>query len=380
VTVTIGGLIIDTTSTFTQTGGTLSTVTSGNIAITSEGTSTLQTITSAGALTLNKKTAAATYTLDGFVMTVPGALTINAGATLKLGGADTTINNTTGTFENAGILELDGDETLTAFVIDTNTGTTKYARTTNINLPTLSPYYHLIIEPDSGTPVYTLQEAITVNGDLDVTAGTLEATATDIISVDGTLTIGATGIINATSTALDINADAITSNAAGSITTTTSGTINIDYLNGAGAYTLGVVSTGNGSAISVGTAFAPSSLTIDGAVTVNGSAAIKLLTGGALTINNTVSHTSGSPSSQMHFGNITTQPSSITFNATIGDSNTWQIDIYSDGAITQDGHITGAMWIRNFPDYDDNDVGEFIHLSGTISGPLYIYQTSAINP
>ena len=124
-----------------------------------------------------------------------------------------------------GKLELEGGETLSTAPTLNATSTVEYNDTTaNRNLKDWT-YGHLTINATGRTVTMGVSE--TMLGDLNITDGTLE-TAGFTVEVDGTLTIGATGIINATSTNIDINADAINSNAAGTIKTTTSGTIDID--------------------------------------------------------------------------------------------------------------------------------------------------------
>jgi hypothetical protein len=193
ITAASGNLTIATSGTFTQTGGTISTTTSGNISITSEGSSTLQTVTSAGALTLSKYTTSATYSCNGYTITVPGVLTINTGVTLDLGGSDTTVNNTGGSFDNKGTLQLEGDEVLTALTNDTGEGTVKYDGAGNYTgLKAGNNYYNLTF---NGTGTWVLNAALDTNEDLTITAGTLNANGKGITvgcnwSNTGTFTAG----------------------------------------------------------------------------------------------------------------------------------------------------------------------------------------------
>jgi hypothetical protein len=115
-------------------------------------------------------------------LTVSGNLTVGTGSTFDVHGKSTTV---TGTFENAGTLALSGDETTMSLTNDTDSGLVDYVGTGSYTgLKAGNSYHDVTFNGAGGT--WTLNNALTVNGDLALTAGTLDASATNYgISVAG---------------------------------------------------------------------------------------------------------------------------------------------------------------------------------------------------
>ena len=110
-------------------------------------------------------------------------LTINSDAILDLDGHDLTL---TGDFSNDGTLRLQGNETLIGFTNDTDSGVVEYdGAGTYATLVAGFDYYDLLF---TGTGSWTLTGALTVNNNLTVSSGTLDAASVGI-SVGNTTTI-----------------------------------------------------------------------------------------------------------------------------------------------------------------------------------------------
>ncbi len=117
-------------------------------------------------------------------------LTINTGATLSLDGNNLTVS---GTYSNSGTLQLNGDETTVSLTNDSDSGLTKFVKSTGtITIKNLSPYYDLEFDSNSsgdGDAVFTLPAAIDVNNNLTITDGTLDVAASNYgITVGGNWT------------------------------------------------------------------------------------------------------------------------------------------------------------------------------------------------
>ncbi|MBW1803087.1 MAG: hypothetical protein JRJ85_20430, partial [Deltaproteobacteria bacterium] len=140
-------------------------------------------------------------TADNCAVTASGILTIGTGATLALGGSDTTLVNTGGSFDNKGTLQVEGDETLTDLTNDTAEGAVVYtgAGTYSSGLIAGDGYYDLTF---NGSGSWQQNTDITVNGDFTVTQGTFNCNGYDItgnaILVNG-------GTLNANDAATDID-------------------------------------------------------------------------------------------------------------------------------------------------------------------------------
>ncbi len=129
-------------------------------------------------------------------------LTINSGGLLSLNDNNLTL---TGTFSNDGTLKLLGSETLTGFTNDTDSGTILYVGTsTYTGLKAGNSYYNLTFNGTGGA--WTLNSALTVNGNLSVTAGTLDVSSSNYgVTVGGNFTNAGTftarsGTVTLTST------------------------------------------------------------------------------------------------------------------------------------------------------------------------------------
>jgi hypothetical protein len=136
-----------------------------------------------------------------------GTLTINANTTLTLAGKNLVLAST---FSNSGNVILQGNETIT-LVMDTDSGTFTYVgdgsgasnnRTFTINGSTTVSFFNLVINDPNATPanrdVFVSANPITVNGNLTITDGTLNASASTL-DVNGNISIAADGILIAPS-------------------------------------------------------------------------------------------------------------------------------------------------------------------------------------
>jgi len=140
-------------------------------------------------------------------------LTINSGSTLTLSGFNLTVSPLgAGTFNNDGTLILEGDETLT-LTMDSTHGTFEYVgqnggssvnHTLTINGSTALVYNNLTINDTNSVPanrdVFASNGAVTVNGNLAVSSGTLDTSnSNSSLAADGNLTITTPGIFKAPS-------------------------------------------------------------------------------------------------------------------------------------------------------------------------------------
>ncbi len=185
------------------------------------------------------------------ILTTPvtvGALTINSGSTVTLNGNNLTVDTTaggTGTLTNNGTLILNGPETVAITTVNTNAGTFEYVgdntgATYNITnlLTTTNPsnnvFYNLVINDTHGTPdtFTTGADPLTVDGNLSVTKGTLDLSASSAVNVVGAVSIGAGSTLKGPSattlTAFDVGG---------------SWTNNGTYVNDSGAVTLTTTAT-----------------------------------------------------------------------------------------------------------------------------------------
>ncbi|MDP3789173.1 MAG: filamentous hemagglutinin N-terminal domain-containing protein, partial [Candidatus Omnitrophota bacterium] len=243
-----------------------------------------------------------TLTMGGDI-TVTGNFTIGANTALSAGGYTMTVG---GSWTNSG--------TFTA-----STSTVIFNGNTGGNINTGGQAFNtLTINNTAGTGIWTLVTNNLSAATMNVTKGTLNAGAGKSITVTGTLTIDG-GTITAASNNLTIIANAI-SHSTGSITTTTSGNINIYGTGTAGAFIFGTITSAGDIGMNGGVNV-PSSITLNGALT-----------------------------------------------ATAGS-----IDFYSSGGITQNGNINTGRVIF-YLDYNDNDVTTtFTRTSGTITASEYAY-------
>ena len=346
ISATSGGATIVTSGTLTFSGSSrVRTLTSGNITLTSEGASALKIVQSAGAITLNKyATNPVTYSVTGSTIIVPGALTINTGVTLALGGGvSTKIINTGGSFVNYGTLQLQGDEIITNLIVDPVEGTVTYVGSGAYasGLVTGDLYYNLIFA-STGSGSWTLANALTVNHDLTVTTGTLDVGASKTIAVTGTLTING-GTITGASNNVTITANTI-SHSSGNITTTTSGNIT---LTSEGSSTLGTVTSAGALTLAKTTASATYTV---GAYTIS--------VAGILTINSSVNLISNSFSAINVAGNWVNNgtftpgtSSTVTFNGssaqTISPTTFWNLIIANTHASDEVTITSGTVTADN---------------------------------
>ncbi|MFA7000565.1 MAG: hypothetical protein WC352_00260, partial [Candidatus Omnitrophota bacterium] len=134
--------------------------------------------------------AAGTWTANNEILDIDNQLKIaDAGAVLALGGSDTTLDLTSATFVNYGTLQLEGDESLTNFANDTaNGGTVKYTGSGSYTAGLIGgDSYHHLIFASTGSGTWVLDNALDVNGNLTISAGTLDVkTGSDYgITLDG---------------------------------------------------------------------------------------------------------------------------------------------------------------------------------------------------
>jgi len=148
-------------------------------------------------LTLNGS--GGTFTL-GAAGSVAGNLTITAG-TLDLAGQNLSV---TGTFSNSGTLRLQGGETTVSLTMDTTHGTVIYnGSSTYTSLKLGNTYQNVTFNNSSGT--WKHSGTLTVNGNLTITAGTLDSNSQNITltgnwSNSGTYTSGTNTVtLNGTS-------------------------------------------------------------------------------------------------------------------------------------------------------------------------------------
>ncbi len=139
---------------------------------------------------LNNSAGTGNWTMQD-ALTADNDLTITSG-TLTLNSKNLTV---TGDFTLTDTLAPNGGETISA--IDTNNGLVKYIGTANVTLATnLSPYNNLEFD-ESGTsdPTYTLPDAaVTVEGTLTITDGTLATDNDKNLTVNGAFRVGASGV------------------------------------------------------------------------------------------------------------------------------------------------------------------------------------------
>ncbi|MDC7225789.1 MAG: Ig-like domain-containing protein, partial [Spirochaetales bacterium] len=120
------------------------------------------------------------------------SLEIEPDASLDLAG----FNLSTTTFTNDGTLMLEGGETVTITTFDSDSGTVEYTGDTGINafagLAAGDSYFNLTFSDSDSNDTWTLDNALDVNGDLSVSAGTLAQGANNInIAGDADFTGGA---------------------------------------------------------------------------------------------------------------------------------------------------------------------------------------------
>ncbi|MFA6492891.1 MAG: peptidoglycan-binding protein [Patescibacteria group bacterium] len=150
------------------------------------------TITTSTVMNLN-----GTSLTAGADITASGTLTIGASKTLDINGHNLTV---TGVFTNNGTLKQTGDETTVSLTNDTAHGTVEYSATSGTRNIRNWTYYNLKINGTGGTFRLPATATTTVNGDLDVTAGTLttnDGTTNRNITVTGNVTIAGTLTANA---------------------------------------------------------------------------------------------------------------------------------------------------------------------------------------
>ncbi|MDD2943020.1 MAG: hypothetical protein PHC51_08660, partial [bacterium] len=128
---------------------------------------------------------------------VDGTLTLSGGP-LRLSGYALDLN---GTFVNNDTMIAYGTEDIEIGVMDTDSGTVRYAGTASTTIPSgITTYFNLDFD-ESGTsdPTYTLPNVdISVNGALSVTDGTLALSPANNLGVSGATTIAAAGVLQNT--------------------------------------------------------------------------------------------------------------------------------------------------------------------------------------
>ncbi|MFA6610703.1 MAG: hypothetical protein WCT15_07655, partial [Candidatus Omnitrophota bacterium] len=182
---------------YNHTGGSVSTQGAGNnITIYSAGSSHMFNTSSGASLILNPSVGqTVTYIADNCTLTVPGILTVNSGVTLRLGGSNTTLNNTGGSVSNNGRIQLEGNEVLTGVTnLDINSGIVEYIGASGSTTYTIrdfgtTDYFDLII---NGILAETFNlnttNALTMAGSLTLSGGTITQ-GTGVITVRGDMTL-----------------------------------------------------------------------------------------------------------------------------------------------------------------------------------------------
>ena len=163
-----------------------------------------------------------TVNKSGGALNLDSALTLDATnqdliiqeGTIDLSGFALTANGSSGTFiiEDGGVLQLQGDETITANsgYPQLNTGSTvTYDATSGTRNIKNYTYHHLTINGSGGT--FTLGVGETLSGDLTVTAGTFDV-SDQALSVNGNVTINGGNLATGTGVVTFGNAsgDAVT--------------------------------------------------------------------------------------------------------------------------------------------------------------------------
>jgi hypothetical protein len=175
-------------------------------------------ITASGT-TFNNGTGTATFTATESLLGV-SAMTFGTGAinnTFTLSNGDTSTvtfsSNITGAGSSANFATGTGSTTKVAGTVMT-TGTLTPATSANtfeynggaqtVKVPTTNPYYHLTF---SGSGTKSLAGTTSVTGTTTVTAGTLDTVSGSNALTLGTLSIGASGIFRARSSAISVTGD-----------------------------------------------------------------------------------------------------------------------------------------------------------------------------
>jgi hypothetical protein len=188
----------------------------------------------AGGGTAQFSKASDTQTLSSGGVTIP-LLTHTGAGTLQLASAltSTTLTNSAGTldlngqnltvttYSNTATLQLNGDETTVSITNDSDSGLTKFVKTTGtITIKNLTPYYNVEFDSNvsgDGDAVFTLPADTVVNGNLTITDGTLDAS-----SSNRNLTV-AGNWVNTSNEATAFNARAATVTFNGAVAQTISG-------------------------------------------------------------------------------------------------------------------------------------------------------------
>jgi len=133
-------------------------------------------------------TQSSTYTVtvgaEGFTQ-AGGTFAISSGATFNLDANNLTLS--AGTFTNSGTLQLTGDNTITGTPTLASGSTVEYTATSGSRAISNWAYYNLIINGAGGT--FNLPANTTVNGNLAITNGILDATTSNYnLTVNGSWT------------------------------------------------------------------------------------------------------------------------------------------------------------------------------------------------
>jgi hypothetical protein len=211
-------------------------------------------------ITVNKdaQTNLVTLSTDALTLASSSALTLTTGI-LDLAGNSLDLG-TSSTFSNDGTLGLEGDEILSNFTNDIDSGTIEYNGSGSYTgLIAGDAYYHLTYD---GTGTWTLDAALDVDGDFTITSGTVDTSASSFaVNVasnwtnSGTFT-AQTGTVTLDGTGQSITGDTTFYNLTKSVaaaetltfgvgsTQTINGTVT---LNGASANLLSLVSSSPGT-------------------------------------------------------------------------------------------------------------------------------------
>jgi hypothetical protein len=168
--VTASNFGVTVTGNWSNAGGTF---TARNGTVTLNGTS--QTLVAGASPFYNLTLTNTTTTVNTDALTVTGTLSIGATTTLDMTDRGFTVN----VLSNANILELDGSQAVQVVTTpDTDSGTVLFNGATGGNFVGTAGFHdYYDIQINSGGQTFNLGNAIVVNRDLTITAGTLDVTA-----------------------------------------------------------------------------------------------------------------------------------------------------------------------------------------------------------
>jgi hypothetical protein len=298
-----------------------------------------------------------------------------------------------------GLLNLGGTSTITTLTATANPNTVQYTSTTAAQTVKATTYHHLVI--DKTAQIATVSATTTINGNLNVTTGTLTLsggtfTVTGTTTIDGTMNIGATvatlmngltvvnGTLNFTSATGTDNFSDITNNGTMNFTAVETATLSGNLIMGnnsviTGTLT-GIINVGgnlniNGAAVTIG----QSTITVTGTTIISGDvdfiSAVGIKTfGGLVTISGGASWTNTANSPFILQGGFTHNGTTFSSGAGTYTFNTNNQNISGSSSITFNGivAITGAITVTNFATVTlAND------LTGSVAGSTWFNEANS---